>query len=192
MERRGRRIYLNENGPFIEIRPWDEEFWLRMVKFQESLGALKQEFRESIASFKKEFDGEADNPSERCIAEGNRRWVYFCRKLGQEINNLFGEDIARMAFPDTECPDWYAWEDFMTELLPLIGEIYEEYDAGNKDVTERKEQKSIRKVHGLLYGRGKSERARRMTQSQRTCWNSNRLLALIFYTKRRLTHGKRT
>ena len=145
MERRGRRIYLNENGPFIEIRPWDEGFWLRMVKFQESLGALKLEFRESIASFKKEFDGEADNPSERCIAEGNRRWVYFCRKLGQEINNLFGKDIARMAFPDTECPDWYAWEDFMTELLPLIGEIYGEYDAGNKDVTERKEQKKYTK-----------------------------------------------
>lgn len=150
MERRGRCIYLNENGPFIEIRPWDEEFWLRMAKFQETLGALKQELRESMASFKTKFDIEADNPSERCVAEANRRWVYFCRRLEQEINNLFGEDITQKAFPDIECPDLYAWEDFMTELLPLIGEIYGEYDARNKDVTERKGQKSIRKVHGLL------------------------------------------
>lgn len=127
------RICINgDRNRYIEIDPEDQMLRLKMFKLGKTLGYLRQQLHESIAEFKAKYDHEADNPSEQCLAEADRRWIDACRKAGQAIDDFFGPGTLQRVFPQTKVPDLYLLEDLMVGILPIIGKMLSDNDAKQK------------------------------------------------------------
>ena len=139
------RICINgDRNRYIEIDPEDQMLRLKMFKFEETLECLQEELHTSIMEFKAKYDQEADNPSERCLAEADRRWIDACGKLGKAVDDFLGEGTLQRVFPQTKVPDLYLLEDLMVGILPIIGKILRDY--GEK----QEEKENIRSMRFII------------------------------------------
>lgn len=119
VDRRSKKIEVNDEGEFIVLPFGDQEFVPKMLSLLNEFEEYAKQQRERAA----EIDAMPEN-TEKLTAAANLN-LEACRILTGKVNDLFGEDACTKIF-GPGVPSLFAFADFFDQLAPFVHKFADE------------------------------------------------------------------
>ena len=142
IERREKKIEVNDNGDFIILPLGNQEFIPKMLD-------LLNDFQENAKQQQERVEQISEMPEElEKVSAAASLNLEMCRQLVNRVNDLFGADACQKIF-GVGVPSLFAFADFFDQLAPLIRKYADEESAVSH---ERVRKYSVKYKDGGING----------------------------------------